>query len=125
MTVHAAKGLEFPVVFIVALEDGILPHARANGDRNELEEERRLFFVGITRARRELYLSRCRVRSFRGQQQATHSLEILERASRGADPGSRPLGRGPLRLSHHTVQPASGRLIAANLDRPPRLKTSD
>ena len=71
MTVHAAKGLEFPVVFIVGLEDGILPHARANGDRNELEEERRLFFVGITRARHQLYLSRCRVRSFRGQHQAT------------------------------------------------------
>jgi len=77
MTVHAAKGLEFPVVFIVGLEDGILPHARANGDRNELEEERRLFFVGITRARRQLYLSRCLVRSFRGQQQATTPSKFL------------------------------------------------
>ncbi|MFI5454951.1 MAG: ATP-dependent helicase [Isosphaerales bacterium] len=77
MTVHAAKGLEFSVVFIVALEDGILPHARASGDRNELEEERRLFFVGITRARRRLYLSRCLVRSFRGQQQATIPSKFL------------------------------------------------
>ena len=77
MTLHAAKGLEFPVVFIVALEEGILPHARANEDRTELEEERRLFFVGITRARRELYLSRCCVRSFRGQQQATIPSQFL------------------------------------------------
>jgi DNA helicase-2/ATP-dependent DNA helicase PcrA len=77
MTLHAAKGLEFPVVFIVALEEGILPHARGNEDLKELEEERRLLFVGITRARRELYLSRCCVRSFRGQQQATMPSRFL------------------------------------------------
>ncbi len=77
MTLHAAKGLEFPAVFIVALEDGILPHARGNENRAELEEERRLLFVGITRARRELYLSRCCVRSFRGQQQATMPSRFL------------------------------------------------
>jgi DNA helicase-2/ATP-dependent DNA helicase PcrA len=77
MTLHAAKGLEFPAVFIVALEDGILPHARGNESHAELEEERRLLFVGITRARRELYLSRCCVRSFRGQQQATMASRFL------------------------------------------------
>ncbi|MBV8487298.1 MAG: ATP-binding domain-containing protein, partial [Planctomycetaceae bacterium] len=77
MTLHAAKGLEFPVVFIVALEEGLLPHARANNDEKELEEERRLLFVGITRARRELYLSHCRVRTFRGQQQATTPSRFL------------------------------------------------
>ena len=71
MTLHAAKGLEFPAVFIVGLEQGLLPHSRAVDNDGEMEEERRLFFVGITRARRELYLSHCRVREFRGQRTAT------------------------------------------------------
>ena len=71
MTLHAAKGLEFPVAFIVGLEQGLLPHSRSNESDDELEEERRLFFVGITRAERELYLSHCRIREFRGQRQAT------------------------------------------------------
>jgi DNA helicase-2/ATP-dependent DNA helicase PcrA len=77
MTLHAAKGLEFPVVFIVALEAGLLPHSRAFEKPAEMEEERRLLFVGITRAKRELYLSRCRIRNFRGQQQATVQSEFL------------------------------------------------
>jgi len=66
MTMHAAKGLEFPVVYIVAIEDGILPHERSRDDAMQLEEERRLFFVGITRAEKELRLSRADRRDFRG-----------------------------------------------------------
>lgn len=63
MTLHTAKGLEFPVVFLTGLEDGVFPHQRSLGDRPELEEERRLAYVGITRARQRLYVSRAVVRS--------------------------------------------------------------
>jgi len=66
MTLGAAKGLEFPSVYIVGLEDGILPHERSSGDDDELEEERRLLFVGITRAEKELQISRCMSRFRRG-----------------------------------------------------------
>jgi DNA helicase-2/ATP-dependent DNA helicase PcrA len=66
MTLHASKGLEFPVVYIIAIEEGILPHERAENQLMQIEEERRLFFVGITRAREELRLSRAERRDFRG-----------------------------------------------------------
>jgi len=67
MTMHAAKGLEFEHVFIIALEQGILPHDRANGSHEDLEEERRLFFVGMTRAKTNLHVSYAQYRTFRGQ----------------------------------------------------------
>ncbi|PUA81826.1 DNA helicase PcrA [Nocardioides currus] len=63
MTLHTAKGLEFPVVFLTGLEDGVFPHQRSLGDQPELEEERRLAYVGVTRARERLYVSRAMVRS--------------------------------------------------------------
>ncbi len=63
MTLHTAKGLEFPVVFLSGLEDGVFPHQRSLGDQPELEEERRLAYVGVTRARERLYVSRAMVRS--------------------------------------------------------------
>ena len=67
MTLHTAKGLEFPIVFVTGWEDGMFPHMRALGDPLELSEERRLAYVGITRARQRLYLSRAKVRSSWGQ----------------------------------------------------------
>jgi DNA helicase-2/ATP-dependent DNA helicase PcrA len=67
MTLHTAKGLEFPVVFVTGWEDGMFPHMRALGDPTELSEERRLAYVGITRARQRLYVSRARIRSSWGQ----------------------------------------------------------
>ncbi|QIX25846.1 DNA helicase PcrA [Nocardioides sp. JQ2195] len=63
MTLHTAKGLEFPVVFLTGMEDGVFPHMRSLGDKPELEEERRLAYVGVTRARERLYLSRAVMRS--------------------------------------------------------------
>jgi DNA helicase-2/ATP-dependent DNA helicase PcrA len=67
MTLHTAKGLEFPVVFVTGWEDGMFPHMRALDDPTELSEERRLAYVGITRARQRLYVSRAIVRSSWGQ----------------------------------------------------------
>jgi len=67
MTLHAAKGLEFPVVFMLAVEQGILPHERSLGKNEDLEEERRLAFVGMTRAKEELFMCYSRLREFRGQ----------------------------------------------------------
>jgi DNA helicase-2/ATP-dependent DNA helicase PcrA len=66
MTLHAAKGLEFPVVFMAAVEEGLLPHERSQTNLDELEEERRLAFVGMTRAKEQLFLSHARLREFRG-----------------------------------------------------------
>jgi DNA helicase-2/ATP-dependent DNA helicase PcrA len=63
MTLHTAKGLEFPTVFLTGLEDGVFPHSRTLGEKNEIEEERRLAYVGLTRAQARLYLTRAEYRS--------------------------------------------------------------
>ncbi|MEJ2862216.1 DNA helicase PcrA [Actinomycetospora flava] len=78
MTLHTAKGLEFPVVFATGWEDGVFPHSRALADPAELSEERRLAYVGITRAQKRLYLSRAVMRSAFGQPQANPPSRFLD-----------------------------------------------
>ena len=78
ITLHAAKGLEFPVVFIVGMDEGSLPHARSIDKPEQLEEERRLAYVGFTRAMRRLYLVRARRRSFWGEAQPSEPSRFLE-----------------------------------------------
>ncbi|MET8741948.1 DNA helicase PcrA [Streptomyces sp. NPDC004728] len=78
MTLHTAKGLEFPVVFLTGMEDGVFPHMRALGQVKELEEERRLAYVGITRARERLYLTRAAMRSAWGQPSYNPPSRFLE-----------------------------------------------
>jgi DNA helicase-2/ATP-dependent DNA helicase PcrA len=77
LTLHAAKGLEFPIVFIVGLDQDILPHSRSQNDPEELAEERRLFYVGITRAENQLYLTRADRRTTFGQTNETLPSEFL------------------------------------------------
>ena len=91
MTVHAAKGLEFPVVFLVGLEDGIFPHARSINDPKELEEERRLAYVAITRAEKQLYITHATRRRVYGEEMTAEPsqflneipLDLIEDLSRG------------------------------------------
>jgi DNA helicase-2/ATP-dependent DNA helicase PcrA len=99
MTLHIAKGLEFPVVFIVGMEDGVFPHYRSMTDTAELEEERRLAYVGITRAQERLYLTHAWSRTLFGQESYNPPSrflgeiprELLDvRESEGAMPRRRP-----------------------------------
>jgi DNA helicase-2/ATP-dependent DNA helicase PcrA len=78
LTLHAAKGLEFPEVMIVGLDEGLLPHSRSRDDPEELAEERRLFYVGLTRARDQLYLVRAERRGTRGSYEDTLPSSFLE-----------------------------------------------
>ena len=139
MTLHTAKGLEFPIVFVTGWEDGMFPHMRALGDPLELSEERRLAYVGITRARQRLYLSRAKVRSSWGQPMlnpepplpagdpaGTHRLAAgrgpavvvrrahqRRRAVRGAPAVTRPDGDRPQPAGHHagTRRPRHSRQV--------------
>jgi DNA helicase-2/ATP-dependent DNA helicase PcrA len=83
MTLHTAKGLEFPVVFLTGLEDGVFPHMRSLGDKAELAEERRLAYVGLTRARERLYVSRASTRSAWGAPSYNPASRFLEEIPAG------------------------------------------
>ena len=100
MTLHSAKGLEFPTVFLVGMEEGIFPHARTLLDENEIEEERRLCYVGITRAEKHLYLSNARMRMIFG-----HTVSY---------PPSRFLDEVPFALKEEFVRPTPQRVVVQN-----------
>lgn len=78
MTLHAAKGLEFEVVFLVGMEEGLFPHSRSHTDPSEMEEERRLCFVGITRAKSDLYLTHASMRTLWGSTQINPKSRFIE-----------------------------------------------
>src|SRR3954452_12460567 len=108
MTLHTAKGLEFPVVFLTGMEDGVFPHMRALGQPKELEEERRLAYVGITRARERLYLTRSSLRSAWGQPSYNPPSRFLEEIPAQHVDWKRTGGTAPV-----SSGPASG--VAASL----------
>ena len=115
MTLHASKGLEFPVVFIVALEEGLMPHERSRQDEAMLEEERRLLFVGITRAQEELELSLAVYREFRGQRRLTVPSLFLIELPRGEMHMIEPVGEPSLAdESEHAHEEPRGRVALGN-----------
>jgi DNA helicase II / ATP-dependent DNA helicase PcrA len=83
MTLHSAKGLEFPVVFLIGLEDGVFPHLRSIGEPDQLEEERRLAYVGITRAQKRLYLTHAWCRTLFGSTQYNPPSRFLDEIPEG------------------------------------------
>ncbi|RXZ78391.1 DNA helicase PcrA [Paenibacillaceae bacterium] len=111
MTMHSAKGLEFPAVFIIGMEEGIFPHSRALVDNEELEEERRLAYVGITRAERQLYMTCARMRTLFGRTSANAPSRFLEEVppslKAAASPGGTIGGFGAARRSQ-AAEPATG-----------------
>jgi DNA helicase-2/ATP-dependent DNA helicase PcrA len=133
MTLHAAKGLEFPAVFIAGCEDGLLPHIRHVEDRSELEEERRLFFVGITRSMKQLTLSHARFRRIRGRLERCIKSRFIEEIPPGTlqvidettgttpsalNGGSGYSGPGPQRVVRPEVDAKTG-LAAGEMVRHP------
>jgi DNA helicase-2/ATP-dependent DNA helicase PcrA len=122
MTLHTSKGLEFPVVFMLGMEDGIFPHQRALEDENELEEERRLCYVGMTRARERLYLFRAERRlrfgTFSERPPSRFLDEIPADLTRGLLGDERPFARGPARPSGPTIDYSYSQEPAADWDEP-------
>jgi DNA helicase-2/ATP-dependent DNA helicase PcrA len=130
MTLHAAKGLEFPVVFIVGVEEDLCPHVRAAEETDGLEEERRLFYVGMTRARERLILTRALTRFQFGQARVTEPSRFLgeipaallrESAAAGGTSDTWRLERAAARMSRRAAHGDPGRSIRhwAEVDDPP------
>ena len=110
MTLHTAKGLEFPTVFLTGMEDGIFPHSRTLGEKDEIEEERRLAYVGLTRAEKRLYISRAEYRSSWG--------------SPTYNPASRFLVEIPEGVIEWRNQGGTSSSLSASLTRKPRVATT-
>ena len=132
MTLHAAKGLEYPVVFLTGLEDGVFPHLRTLGDERELQEERRLAYVGITRARERLYLSRAHLRSAWGQTSYNPPSRFLDEVPDGAGRlaalrvvGRRRRAPALTRAADRLVGTARGRSAGPGLRADPDLEIGD
>jgi DNA helicase-2/ATP-dependent DNA helicase PcrA len=116
LTLHSAKGLEFESVFLVGLEEGLVPHSRSAGGEDSLEEERRLCYVGMTRAMERLYLTWARTRQVFGQRRVTQSSRFLDEIPRervvASGVASEPLpswapGERPARTSRPSAAPAA------------------
>ena len=114
MTLHSAKGLEFPTVILAGLEEGLFPHSRSRDDEAELEEERRLCYVGITRARKQLVLTSAARRRVFGEYQSTEPSRFIDEIPAGPDRTGLP-GRGIVFQSQSVGIPAQS-------IRPPRLR---
>lgn len=118
MTLHSAKGLEFPVVFLVGMEEGIFPHSRSMMDDEEMEEERRLAYVGITRAEQELYLTHAQMRTLYGRTNmnpiSRFISEIPATLIDGMEKEKRPVFAG----FNQNKGPATG----GSINKPPRKK---
>ena len=108
MTMHAAKGLEFPVVFLTGMEEGLFPHSRSMHSEDELEEERRLCYVGITRAMTELNLSYAEVRRLRGQEHRNRPSRFLSEIPAGLLEEVRPQPNVSLPVRMGGALPANG-----------------
>jgi DNA helicase-2/ATP-dependent DNA helicase PcrA len=127
MTLHSAKGLEFDVVFVTGLEEGLLPHAGSRDDADGLEEERRLAYVGMTRARQRLFLSGARTRFLFGQRQPTKPSRFLDELPSGAiedvsvrQARSYRVGTAKARSSRETNGLPAARSKTASASRPRR-----
>ncbi|MBE0670275.1 MAG: UvrD-helicase domain-containing protein [Anaerolineales bacterium] len=118
LTLHAAKGLEFRAVFIVGLDDGIIPHSRSFDEPEQMEEERRLFYVGITRAKDKLYLLRAIQRGGRGMAEETYPSrfmdDIPEALLVGKTRTGRPMRGAPLETKWSLQSPPQSAPVAAS-----------